>query len=107
MKWFLKHGGSHNSISYARFQPNNYIGIAAASDIKMNTIILAVPKSLIIGISTVKASPLADILEKHIIFKGDDNDDKDFNILALFIIMEKMKGQKSFFAPYLDCIEIA
>lgn len=63
VKWFLQHGGSHNSINYARFQPNNYIGIAAASDIKMNTIILAVPKSLVIGISTVKASPLADILE--------------------------------------------
>lgn len=73
----------------------------------MNTIILTVPKSLVIGISTVRESSLAGVLETHSIFKGDDNDDKDFNILALFIIMEKMKGEKSFFAPYLDCIEIA
>lgn len=43
-------------IKYKRFKPIDYMGIAADNDIKKNTVILAVPKKLIIGIDLVKHS---------------------------------------------------
>lgn len=79
-------------INYKRFKPIDYMGIAADRDIKKNSIILAVPKKLIIGIDLVKHSQLGSIIQQYAFFQGEDNDDKDFNILALFIIMEKMKA---------------
>lgn len=68
---------------------------------------MAVPKAIIIGIDRVRQSEIAFLLDKYPCFNGEDNDDKDFNILTLFLILEKMKGKDSFFAPYLDCITIA
>ncbi len=43
-------------IDYKRFKPIDYMGIAARTDIKKNTVILGVPKRLIIGIDRVKHS---------------------------------------------------
>lgn len=43
-------------IRYKRFQPIDYMGIAADSDIKKNKVILGVPKKLIIGIDMIKQS---------------------------------------------------
>jgi hypothetical protein len=54
---------------------------------------MSVPKTLIIGIDRARNSELRNILDANPIFSGEDNDDKDFNILTLFLIMEKMKGK--------------
>lgn len=41
-------------LKFARFPPSDYLGIAAGSDIKKNTIIMGIPKKLIIGIDRVR-----------------------------------------------------
>lgn len=107
MRWFLQNGGRIRDIAYAHFPPTNYLGVAATRDIPRNTVIMSVPKSMIIGVERVKSSELGGVMRGVEVFEGEDNDDKDFNMLALFVIMEKMKGPQSFFAPYLDCITLA
>jgi hypothetical protein len=107
LRWFIANGGYMRDIKYDRFQPTDYLGIAAEREIKKNTVIMGVPKRIIIGIDRVRESELQNIIERYPLFEGETNDDKDFNILALFLIMEKMKKEDSFFAPYLNCIDIA
>lgn len=107
IEWFLSNGGLFRGVKQARFEPNSYTGIAADEDIPKNTIVIAVPKNLIIGVERVRSSELGSVLQESPIFGGEANDDKDFNVLALFLVMEKMKGGRSFFAPYLDCIDVA
>lgn len=84
-----------------------YIGITARTEIKMNKVIMAVPRTLIISIDKAFKSEIGFIFKEYPIFQGEDNDDKDFNILALYLILEKMKGKKSFFEPYLNCVDLA
>ena len=37
--------------------------------------------------------------------KGGENHDAEFNVLAFFILYEKLKGEKSFWFPYLDLVQ--
>lgn len=37
-------------------------------------------------------------------FDYDENEDGDFNKLAMFLVYEKIKGDKSFWKPYFDVI---
>ena len=54
----------------------------------------------------VKEGELKPILKrfKHL-YNMDHSEDAEFNILALFILREKILGEKSFWKPYLDTID--
>jgi hypothetical protein len=45
------------------------------------------------------------LLDNPKLFDEAENNDAEFNILALFILNEKLKGAKSFFKPYLDAVQ--
>ena len=40
----------------------------------------------------VRRSPLKSVIEEYGCFKVESDDDRDFNILTAFLVMEKMKG---------------
>jgi hypothetical protein len=66
---------------------------------------MAIPKKIIIGTSRVKQSELKDIITEYLILHNEDDDDTDYNILCLYLIMEHMKGESSFFFPYLELLD--
>lgn len=71
LNWFVKNRGCFSHIQYpAFFEPTNYIGLAASEDIPRNTVIMAVPKAMIIGIDKVRQSEIGFLLEKYPCFNG-------------------------------------
>lgn len=49
---------------------------------------------------------LGPIIEEHPeFFDIDECEDGNFNMLSLFLAYEKIKGEKSFWKPYLDVCE--
>jgi hypothetical protein len=54
----------------------------------------------------VDHSELQDIVKFHPdYFEEELNDDGDFNKLTLFVMYEKLKGKKSFWAPMFELTE--
>lgn len=50
-------------------------------------------------------SDLRDMFLSHpLIFDESKNHDAEFNILAVFVVYEKLKNEKSFYYPYLNSI---
>lgn len=74
------------------FPPTGYTGLAAASDIGANEVFLAIPKKLIISVSLVKNSELGPILEQYRCLSDVEDEETDFNIIALFLIWQRMLG---------------
>lgn len=63
LSWFKSNGGVYRHIEYpAYFPPTNYIGLKAAESIPRNTVIMSVPKRLIISIDLVKKSEIGFLL---------------------------------------------
>jgi hypothetical protein len=60
-----------------------------------------------LGYDRVRGGELKKIFEENCDFfeKGGKNHDAEFNVLAFFILFEKLKGEKSFWHPYLDLVE--
>ena len=59
-----------------------------------------IPNKLIVSTHKVKRSILGTIIEENSdLFDNDITNDADFNILALFVMFEYLKGKDSFFHP--------
>jgi hypothetical protein len=89
IKWLESNGAIFNfeyPIAYTKF---NIIGVSAVNQINHNEAILYIPKKLIIDSSQIKNKKFKD----NSIIK-----------LVLFILEEYMKGQFSFWYPYLSLI---
>jgi len=86
------------------FQPGGYLGLLAGKDIKINKVVLAVPQHLIITLSKARNSELKHLIEKETILNDEDDSDTEFNVLVLYLIYEHLKGEKSFYYPYLAAV---
>lgn len=106
LEWFTANGGlvSSELVFPAVFEPGSYLGLLAGSDIKINKVVLAVPQRLIITLSTVRNSELSRLVQKESILNDEEDSDTEFNLLVLFLIYEHMKGEKSFYHPYLQAV---
>lgn len=56
---------------------------------------MAVPKSLVIGVSTVKLSEIGKLLNECECLSNEEEEETDFNILVLFLLRHKMLGDHS------------
>lgn len=94
VEWFTKNGGlmAPELTFPALFQPGEYLGLLAGRDIKINKVVLAVPQHLIITLSKVRNSELKGIIEKEPILNDEEDSDTEFNVLALYLIFEHLKG---------------
>jgi hypothetical protein len=98
LDWFKKNGGLYSEseiIFPAVFSPGEYLGVATNKPIKANKVILAIPQTLCISLSKVRSSPLKAILDKHDMFHDEEDSDMEFNVLALYLIYERMKSNSS------------
>ena len=66
--------------------------------------ILYIPNKCIISTETARASPIAHVFDSHDgLFVT--NYDRDQMILIVYLIYERLKGEESFFHPYLDMVD--
>lgn len=96
-EWFLENGGSFNSIDIETFADMGR-GFVAAKDVSSEQEIIKIPSLLIFSVSnlrSLKADPVLALI--HDVFDPD-------NAIAAWLLLEKMRGEASFFKPYLDVL---
>lgn len=82
------------------------VGMGAANNIEKCNMFLFVPCKLIISEFTVRNSPVVKVIDAHPeIFKN--HFDAEYLILIAFLWYEKMKGEKSFYHPYFEVINMS
>ncbi|EWS71999.1 RuBisCO LSMT substrate-binding protein (macronuclear) [Tetrahymena thermophila SB210] len=103
-QWCIDNGAIMEGIQFpAAFGPLGVPGIAADQDISPQKVILAIPNKLIISEDKVYGCDLEEVLEKFPeLFDEEKCGDADFNILALYLMYEKLKGEQSFWHPYFE-----
>jgi hypothetical protein len=97
-KWLLDNGASYDKIIWpARETVGGVRGTVARDDIESGEVMLSIPLKLMMTPPLALASELSDVFEENEnIFINDDR------VLVLFIMNEKVKGNESFFFPYLQ-----
>lgn len=82
------------------------VGAAAAQDTDQNTPIFMIPNKLLISPLMIERTELSQILKENPkLFCENHSGDAEFNILALFLLYERIKGEKSFYHPYLQMMQ--
>ncbi len=77
--------------------------MAARTDVPPLKVFLFIPQNLIICDPLVQASELGPIVRKHPeVFK--EHYDAEYLRLIAFIMMERLKGERSFWKPYFDIV---
>lgn len=65
-----------------------------------------IPNKLIVSTHKVKKSILGKVVaENPDLFDNEQTNDADFNMLALFVMFEYIKGEESFFHPMFQVSE--
>jgi len=102
--WLRKNGAIFSGIDFpVAFGNCGYIGVAAKKDIPPNKVIVAIPNNLLLSTALLDECALKIIVEKNPkLFNLKDNYDADFNKLTLFLMAERLKGDDSFWHPYLN-----
>lgn len=68
--------------------------------------ICCIPNKMLITKKKILASDIGHIIKKHEkIFEEELYSSNEFNSFAAFLIREKIKGDTSFFAPYIDVMQ--
>ncbi|EGR33354.1 SET domain protein [Ichthyophthirius multifiliis] len=104
IKWLKDGGAIFDNIEFpVAFGPTGYIGVIAKEEIPANKVFVAIPNNLLLSTYLVEQSELKVILEENPhLFDLDEDDDAQFNKLALYLMKEKIKGENSFWYPYLQ-----
>jgi hypothetical protein len=78
---------------------DRYRGVKASKYIKPNSSIISIPFKCIMNVKKAKESEIGKMItDKKLPI------DCDHDLLSLFLLSEKIKGNKSFFKPYIDSI---
>lgn len=86
------------------FGPFNIIGVSSKTDINKNQSFIYIPKKLIINSSEVKLNDnLFPIFNND---KFEEIRDSCLIVLTMFLICEYLKGDCSFFKPYIDLVNV-
>jgi histone-lysine N-methyltransferase SETD3 len=97
MKWALENGAKLNGCSIQEFEGYE-LGIKADVDIEQSTLVIAVPRKLMMSVESAKQSILKELIEKDKILSSMPN-----VTLAIFLLLEKFKGD-SFWKSYIDIL---
>jgi len=104
-EWLLKNGAVFDNLLEfpSTFGKFGIVGVKAKKNIKNNEAMLFIPKKLIID-SNLVCKQICLIDEKDIKFKDES---PELLVLAVFLLEEYLKGNDSFWKPYIDIIEIS
>ena len=97
MKWCTENGAHLNGCSIQEFEGYE-LGIKAEVDIQQSSLVIAVPRKLMMSIENARESILKDLVQKDKILSTMPN-----VTLAIFLLLEKFKGD-SFWKPYIEIL---
>lgn len=99
-KWMKENGAKFDGTKIAEF-PGYELGLQADVDIQESSLVIAVPRQLMLTIEAARNSPLNALIEKDPLLSNMPN-----VALAIFVLLEKFK-ENSFWKPYIDILPTA
>ncbi|KAJ8922590.1 hypothetical protein NQ315_007620 [Exocentrus adspersus] len=96
-KWMVENGAQFKGCSITEFKGYE-LGLRVNTDIPQSSLVLAVPRKLMMSIETAGKSELRHLMEKDQILKNMHN-----VTLSIFLLLEKFK-ENSFWKPYIDIL---
>lgn len=95
--WVRSNGAKFDGASVASFAGYE-LGVKAEMDLVQGSLVIAVPRDMMMTVETAAKSPLGVLMDKDQILKNMPN-----VTLAMFLLVEKFKGD-SFWKPYIDLL---
>lgn len=95
--WVKGNGAIFEGCSITEFAGYD-LGLKADIDIPKDSLIIAIPRALMLTVEAASKSALAPLIERDQILKNMSN-----VTLAMFLLVEKFKGD-SFWKPYIDIL---
>lgn len=95
--WVRDNGAKFEGCTITEF-PGYDLGIKADIDIPKDSLVIAVPRTIMLTIEAASKSALSSLIERDQILKNMPN-----VVLAMFLLVEKFKGD-SFWKPYIDIL---
>lgn len=96
-KWVTENGAEFNGCSIVEFKGYE-LGLKVNTNIPQSSLVIAVPRKLMLSIETANNSELKHLIEKDQILKNMHN-----VTLAIFLLLEKFK-EDSFWMPYIHIL---
>ncbi|KAF2892458.1 hypothetical protein ILUMI_13714 [Ignelater luminosus] len=96
-KWMKENGAKFDGTKIAEF-PGYELGLQADVDIQESSLVIAVPRRLMLTVEAARNSPLKPLVEKDPLLSNMPN-----VVLAIFVLLEKFK-ENSFWKPYIDIL---
>lgn len=97
VKWATENGAELNGCSIDEFEGYG-LGMKANIDVDESSLVMAVPRKLMMSVENAKGSVLKELIEKDKILSSMPN-----VTLAIFLLLEKFKGD-SFWKPYIEIL---
>ena len=103
-QWLLDNGAVfEDTVEFPCVFKGGLMGIAAKKDLKNNFAFLFVPNKCIISLKRIRAEPeLAKIIEENDFLYGKKHPDVDQLTLCTFLMYHYLKGEDSFWWPYIQ-----
>lgn len=96
-KWAVENGAEFNGCSIVEFKGYE-LGLKVNTNIPQSSLVLAVPRKIMLSIETAGKSELRHLIEKDQILKNMHN-----VTLAIFLLLEKFK-ENSFWKTYINIL---
>ncbi|KAK6629183.1 hypothetical protein RUM43_003000 [Polyplax serrata] len=96
--WIKNNGGDIENISIKKFDGMDY-GLEAVKDIREGDLICSIPRKVMMSFENIKNSPLEHLFKNDPILSNMGN-----VALALFLILEYLKGKDSFWYSYISSL---
>lgn len=99
-QWLCENGASFPNIQWPILTQNGIRGAMAIADIATHDVMITIPKRLMI----TEATCLEDPHLKHVYQENRDIFSRDDPVIALFLVRELVRGEESFYFPYLSIL---
>lgn len=96
-KWLTENGAELNGCSICSYDSYD-LGIKVEKDVKQNSLVIAVPRKIMMSVENCARSIVKDLVDKVEILKNMPN-----VLLAIYLLVEKF-SDNNFWTPYLDIL---
>jgi len=108
-KWLLDNGAVFDdAIEFPAVFGGGLEGLAAKKPIGRHEAYIFIPNTLIVSIARIKADPeLRQLITDNFDIFGDIHPDREQMLLATFLLFHHLKGEASFWHPYINVMNIS
>ncbi|XP_018333535.1 histone-lysine N-methyltransferase setd3 [Agrilus planipennis] len=99
LNWLNENGAEFEGIEIANF-PGYELGLQAKKDLNESSLIISVPRKIMLTTESVSGTPLGSIIQKDALLNNMSN-----VALTLVLLFEKFKDD-SFWKPYIDVLPV-